>query len=212
MSIFVKALTALLIATIPALPSVEIGPSTEQVPSPHPVVHRLGLTPPPAPAEGITAPGATPEQQDRVGAAVALFENAGLELPAVEIVFNDDTGPCRGHAGLYFAADNAGDADVVQVCSRLRIVLVHELAHAWEHHRIDDHARHDFTEHFGLETWNDHDHDWEDRGIEMAANAIAYTLVQAEPTDNENIVRFGCSYERLTGHELPNPDYFDCQA
>ena len=91
-------------------------------------------------------------------------------------------------------------------------MVVHELAHAWEHHRIDDDRRDAFTEAFGLDNWNDHDHEWGDRGIEMAANSIAYTLVQAEPTDNENITRFGCSYELLTGHELPNPEFFDCEA
>lgn len=205
MSIFVKVI-ALLITTASPATSTE----TEPVPTPTPPVSRQVAEPAPIPAEGIVAPGATATQLDRLDAAVAQFAAAGLDLPAIEVNFHDTNAPCNGHAGLYRAAAEAHPRDTITICDTMPFYLLHELAHAWEHHAIGDDHREHLTEEWNLPTWGSHDFAWDERGIEQAAETVAFTLSRTQPTDNDKITRYGCDFERLTGQELPNPEFFDC--
>jgi len=205
MSIFVKTVVTILITTISAGTVVESQPNTVA-----PVVSRQVAEPTPAPAEGIIAPNATAAQLQVLEAAIETFEAAGLELPAIEVRFHEDTAPCKGHGGLYRASEDPSQRDTITMCNDKKLLLFHELAHAWERRALDDHHRDHLTEAWDLPTWRDHDFDWKERATERAAHTIAFTLTRSEPTDNENINRYGCDYEKLTGVALPKPEFFSC--
>ncbi|NNC43727.1 MAG: hypothetical protein HKO03_10880 [Acidimicrobiia bacterium] len=152
--------------------------------------------------------GATDDQVDKVDAALALFDEAGLNLPPLEIEFSTDTTACKGHAGLFRGSD-VGRSRVI-ICHRMSLFLLHELAHAWAHLNLTDENRVAYSEHWGLDNWNDHSQEWKERGTEKAANTIAYTLDITVPTDNPNILALVCSYEMLTGRSLPHERLVEC--
>lgn len=157
----------------------------------------------PAPAQ-LALVDATAEQADMVDAAIAQFDAAGLELPALQIEFYNGNEGCNGHAGLFLAESRDPEANVdrITICSQMKVILLHELAHAWKHHNLDDGTREAFTAHWGLDGWNDSHDAWGDRGIERAAHTIAFTLNQAETTDSESVLRYVCGYELLTGDTI----------
>lgn len=210
MSIFVKAVIAILISTVPASTPTEVEPSPTPVVAMTEVVSRQVAEPAPVPPVGIVAPNATAAQLDRLDAAVETFTDAGLELPAIEVNFHDTNAPCKGHAGLYRAATEAHLRDTITICDTMPFYLLHELAHAWEHHAIGDDHRAHLTEEWDLPTWGSHDFAWADRGIEQAAETVAFTLSRTQPTDSAKITGYGCDFERLTGKALPQPEFFNC--
>jgi hypothetical protein len=217
MSIFIKAIAIVLVgaSSVSVADEANTGePNTTAESTEHsaPVFHPLGLTPPTPPVTGIVAPDASASELQRLEQAVGMFESAGLALPAIEVRFHDDTEACKGHAGLYTASRTHAKPDVINICHRLRTIVLHELGHAWEHHNIDDDRRAEFIEAWDLPTWRERGFAWEERGVEQAAHTIAFTLATTAPTHNHNINRFGCSWELLTGTPLPNPEFFDCAS
>ena len=138
-----------------------------------------------------------------------MFEAAGLELPPLVIRFSEDTATCEGNLGTHRPQPDGSPA-VVTVCTKMRITLIHELAHAWDDHSLHDERRRLFTDHWGLDNWNDKDKSWYDRGSERAADTIAYTLLHAEPTDNPDILKFVCGFGVLTGKDLPDVARVSC--
>jgi hypothetical protein len=124
-----------------------------------------------------TPTGATTRWSDadaeRVSDAERLFDRRGLRLPPVTIEFHDDDDACKGHPG-YFRPR----LERIDICSDLPFVLIHELAHVW----IEDHvrvaARRAFVSRNDLPTWNDHDHEWDDRGVELAAFTIQQVVMR----------------------------------
>ena len=155
---------------------------------------------------------ATTEQSNLVAEAIAQFDDAGLELPALQIEFYDGNDACRGHAGLFVAASRNPEAfvDQITICSHNTLTMLHELAHVWMHHNLDDETKDAFTTHWGLDAWNDSHDAWGDRGVERAAHTIAFTLNQSEATDNESILRYICGYELLTGSTIEIHAKVDC--
>ena len=146
----------------------------------------------------------TTEQSNLVAEAIAQFDDAGLQLPAVQIEFYDGNDGCRGHAGFFVAAPRNPEPfiDRIAICSHNQLTLLHELAHVWMHHNLDDETKNAFTTHWGLDGWNNSHDAWGDRGVERAAQTIAFTLNQSEPTDSESILRYICGYELLTGSTI----------
>ncbi len=163
----------------------------------------VAAEPVPTPAQ-LTVINATPEQAETVTKAIAQFDAANLELPPLQIEFHQDQGACAGHSGLYrpITAERPAATDRIEMCTRLKQILLHELAHAWKHHNLDTETKDAFTTHWGLNSWNDKSDDHDDRAIERAANTIATTLNQTEATDSESITRYICGYELLTGSTL----------
>ena len=156
--------------------------------------------------------GGTTEDHNRLEEATGLFKTEGLHLPALIVEFSDTTDACLGNAGIYLAASRheALSTDMIAICGRIRLDLVHELAHAWEHHNVTDDTRQAFLDRWGLESWRDRNVDWHERGIEKAANTVAFGLVVDWATDDANILRFVCGYELLTGQGIPHPESVDC--
>lgn len=119
---------------------------------------------------------------------------------------------CNGNAGISKRADwyDHLPTDYIAICSRIRLDLAHDLAHAWEQHNLDDETRQEFMDIWGLEHWLSHEVDWHERGGEEAANTIAFGLILDYATGNSDILRFACGYPMLTGRELPHADAVDC--
>ena len=125
------------------------------------------------PSSGVTVHGASPDQEQRVAAALDSFERAGLTLPSVAITFVDDAGRCRGNDGWF----EPGPPMELTVCSDLAYVVTHELAHAWIEANLDGDEEAAYTEARGLEAWNDKGLDWHERGIEDAAFVMQQNLM-----------------------------------
>ena len=123
---------------------------------------------------------ATARQAEHAQWALARFEAAGLELPSLTIVFHDDYQSCGMREGVLRIA---GEDVTIHECqndpSRSRRSLLHELAHAWDHvgGSIDTDTRLDFLTLRGLQSWDDHDLPWNQRGEEQTAEIIAWGLI-----------------------------------
>lgn len=57
---------------------------------------------------------------------------------------------------------------------------LHELAHVWMYDRLDDSDRRAFLDRVGLDAWRDVDTFWPERGVEVAAETIAWGLAGTE--------------------------------
>ncbi len=145
-------------------------------------------------------------QHAQVAWALDRFEEAGLQLPPLELTFHDGAGPCDGHPGYY----RPGDVARIEICSSKNHVILHELAHAWEGASVTAEVRDRFARHWGVDNWNDHSVAWEERGIERAADTVAFVLdgVPDQPTDQ--LLRFVCGYTLLTGKGLPEDTSVQC--
>ena len=160
----------------------------------------------------LTLVGANLEQEQRTEEAIAQFSAAGLDLPPLRIEFHETTDGCRGYAGLYTPAkaEAAPQVDRIQMCNELEVVLLHELAHAWKHHNLTEETKQAFASHWGLERWNDKSDSHLDRGVERAAHTIAFTLNHTGGTPSDNVLRYICGYELLTGRTLPVHQVVEC--
>lgn len=118
--------------------------------------------------------GADAEMVAKVRRDMDKFTAAGLVLPPLRIYVHDSKEGCKSHDGL-FNGDGSGDR--IDLCHHL--VLLHELAHAWEAHNVNDATRRAFMERTEVDVWNDHTVVHHLRGIEQAADVIA-TGVRAE--------------------------------
>lgn len=143
--------------------------------------------------------------------AVDRFDRAGLDLPPLQLEFHGETTPCQGYYGSFT------DSDPVQVdiCGfnnnrflpAPKKMILHELAHAWLFHNLDEGTKTLFLEFRDLETWNDPTVDWSLRGFEQAAEVIAWALFDEErrlltvPESQPGV--FANAYTLLTGRSLP---------
>lgn len=64
-------------------------------------------------------------------------------------------------------------------------MILHEMAHAWNHHDLTDEVRSEFMAFRGLTQWNDKDIPWKDRGIEALAEAVTWGLYD-DPVGNDD--------------------------
>lgn len=144
--------------------------------------------------------GADAELAAAIRQAIARFESAGLTLPELSIHAHPTSAGCRGNCGLYTTGESGGRVDL---CVRGQHTILHELAHAWEHHNVDDATRQRFLTHSGLEVWNDPETDWDERGIEAAAQVIAWGLLDIPITNADRFENQLDQFELLTGLESP---------
>ncbi|MGI9607545.1 MAG: hypothetical protein ACR2P0_15565 [Acidimicrobiales bacterium] len=206
---------ALLVLGIAGIPTTNTA-GASATPAPIETSTEIGTMPAELPAKATIAPltvvGADERQGEMLETAIAQFADAGLELPPLLVEFHDQAEPCRGNAGTYFAEADSPNSSVdrIAICDDMKIIILHELAHAWKHHNLDEATRTAFVEHWGLDGWRDLSDDWHDRGVERAAHTIAFALNQSSPTDNPNILRYVCGYELLTGATLPIHALVEC--
>jgi hypothetical protein len=151
--------------------------------------------------------GGTPAQQAMARWAVGRFAAEGLVLPSLEIRFHTSRNGCDGRMGGY----SNGTADLCgeHVNWMSRRTLLHEMAHSWVEATASSDLKDRFLRLRQLETWNDHDVEWEGRGTEHAAEIISWALFdQGTGTHGPSIPRndphkLAAAYELLTGQPLP---------
>lgn len=135
------------------------------------------------------------------------FGEIGIELPASDVIFHSfetDLENCHGRGGYHVYGDGEHTIDVcaIGVPSR-RHLLLHEFAHAWAIHHLDQDARETFMEMRGLDGWREEGLDWAEMGTEHAAEIIAWGLgVKCNPQnmlEGEDYETLAEGFEFLTG-------------
>jgi hypothetical protein len=190
-----------------------------------------GLRPPPpledvvtgtveAGGQGIEIHNGTPALERLVRWAVGRFQVAGLPAPPVaSVAFNREahTVQCSGeHDGLTLdlgvtaqvllclgQADACADDACTSFSPNVRLLILHELAHAWMDRYVDEPTRQAFLARMGLQEWYAPGFDWGLRGVEQAAQVIAWGLMD-EPIRTTRLGDRSCgelaaAFELLTG-------------
>jgi hypothetical protein len=158
------------------------------------------------PAE-VTIESASSAWVRQVEWAIARFDAAGLELPAVVVTVHADDSGCNGNAGLF----RHGDPVEVELCSTAdvgsraaRLITLHELAHAWAETQLTAQERHSFVALRGLDVWSDDRsvprHEW---AAEHAAEAVSWglmdELVPIVRIHDTEPAALAVAFEHLTG-------------
>ena len=148
--------------------------------------------------ESLTINDGTIDEIALVEELTLAFANAGLTLPPLTVTFSDDSADCKGHAALHHQF--VGN---ITVCTTNRVTIAHEMGHAWAAVNLSDADRDAYTALWGLPTWGSHDFSWDERATEKAANTIAWAIALDNPEPSEHMADYLCTYEALTGNELP---------
>ncbi|HSO03255.1 MAG TPA: hypothetical protein VLQ92_02150, partial [Candidatus Limnocylindrales bacterium] len=133
------------------------------------------------------------------------YSAAELDVPAVRAVtFVDRKAPaCSGINGLaagsevslcFGTADACSDDGCTGWRAWAKATLLHELAHVWISENVAQDVRDQFLSVSGLPTWESVDSLWGDRGVELAAEAMAGSLMDEPVTLNiEFDRRYSCA-------------------
>ena len=146
--------------------------------------------------------GADPAFEVEIVETIAMFDRSGLTLPELRIYVHDSQEPCGDNLGLY---SKGGDPHRIDVCNHSTRLVMHELAHVWEYHNMDDSTRRAFMERSGAKVWNDHSVVHPARGVEQVADAIKWGLDSA-PIQSMSMNYYAEDLERfelLTGVASP---------
>ncbi len=147
--------------------------------------------------DDITVLGGT--EKDRIGVAWAVnrFNTVGLALPPLVIEFHPTDAGCDSHDGLFRSS-----SFTIEICTAHRYIVLHELAHAWEHENLSDDIRRRFMDMEGLTTWSDHSVPWKQRGVEAVAEIITWGLYEHDLTANhERKLEKLRAFELITGQK-----------
>ena len=120
-----------------------------------------------------TVYGADVDAIDRIATAIRAFEDAGLLLPRVTIHVHENLVPCGGQGGLFYVEESDRTIDL---CSKLPLTILLELAHAWSSEFLLAETEQRFLDLHSITTWNDHDFPRTERGAEVVADTIAKGL------------------------------------
>lgn len=135
-----------------------------------------------SPTPKLTVTGGTEKQLALLADALDKFEDAGMELPDLDVLFSDDKADCHGAIGYF---EPASSPWLITICNKhVTSVYLHELAHAWTRANLDDSTRAAFAELHGLSNWNDRTQPWGERAFEVAANVIAAGLSDPDAEPN----------------------------
>jgi hypothetical protein len=151
----------------------------------------------------VTIEGGTVSERARLSLALRRFEEAGLALPELRIVFRDPSHEdCHGALGSF---SPSGDVWQISMCSTFEFVYEHELAHAWERANLTDTQRHRYVVFRGLATWSDRAYDRNQRGVEDLALVVQQGLagLPLPPALGDEARSRLQGYEMMTGHIAP---------
>ncbi len=165
--------------------------------------------PSPMPADmEYTSAGLSPAQLDVIDWALDLFREAELALPPIDFVGHDSTTDCFDRAAAH---TQSGGRSRIDICTAdtgpvAEVLLLHEIAHAWDRRSLTADTRHAFLAERDLTEWRNHDPDrWHDRGAEHAAEIIMWGLID-RPMRVVRLTANSCAdliagYRLLTGKE-----------
>ena len=143
--------------------------------------------------------------------AIDLFDNAGLVLPPLRFVYHgDDDTRCKGRTGMHRIVDTTS---IIEICTTTtgfpdQVMVLHELAHAWTHHRLPHERKAAFRRLRGWEHWRNYDAaPWHENGTEQAAEILVWGLLD-RPINIVRIDQNSCDelldgYRTLTTLEPP---------
>ncbi len=194
----------LLIVLIPACGSVSVdesdSPTTESVST----VARTPAKPAPTTAQDgdlYLTPGGSEVRivngsEDLVSLldwSYGRFQQARMPEPFVEMVtFDSELSKCESLAGwirrngevsinVCLQADRiCKEVNGVVFTSPGKLCLLHELAHAWLFENLSEQSKADFMAHASVEVWNDSEVPWHRRGVEYAADTLAWGLMDRQ--------------------------------
>lgn len=144
---------------------------------------------------------ANEEAQVLVAWAFSRFEAGSMPEPKLQSVdFAAGLPECEGRAGWAITDDGFSEIGVClrieHSCRRVNGVLLtiagklcvlHELGHVWLTEYASEDAEQAFMDHIGATVWRDPAVAWEDRGVEQAAETIAWGLMD----QSLEIIRLG---------------------
>ena len=148
--------------------------------------------------------GQTPDQEQLVHEVLDRFARAGLDLPPLTITFWPNRDGCEDMGGLH---RGLGD---IEVCIPKARMIAHEIGHAWDVHTLTDADREAYRRLWDAPTWGSHDFEWQERATELAANTIAFSVLNDDPEPYRQILMYVCTFESLTDRPLPTPVVGPC--
>jgi len=198
----------------------EAGASTPQAESTvvNPEVRFAAANPAP-PVPPVAYDNLSEEIESLARWAVALFDEADLELPPVRFTSSGgDTSICHGRPGVHQQIDGVS---VITLCttdpsSATQTMLLHETAHSWASLSLTEDHKNDFQQLRGWEHWRDYEAaEWHENGTEQAAEIMVWGLID-RPIRIVRIYQNTCNdldagYRALTG-ETPLHGFEDMCA
>ncbi|MEA2002611.1 MAG: hypothetical protein U9N84_12120 [Actinomycetota bacterium] len=158
-------------------------------------------------ADGITVGdhivhGADERALHLIGQADSAFRAAGLDVPGLTIYVHSGFQDCLDRGGLF---NRDGSGVRIDLCSGLQFTVLHEVAHAWEFHTVDELTRTAFLDMNSLVSWRGNNVPWGERGMEIAAETIALGLLDRPFPDWQlgEAAALDGGYSLLTGTRSP---------
>ena len=157
---------------------------------------------------GVAIEGGTPAQRAMTEQAAERFREAGLGEPTVTIRFHEERDPCDGRTGRSYG--NTVDLCGIHTNELSRRTVLHEMAHAWLDANLSAGLEERFLRLRELDTWNDHDAGWEERGSEQAAEIVEWALdghgtgMDLPSIPDNDPGQLVVAYRLLTGRPLPD--------
>lgn len=142
-----------------------------------------------------------PEANDLVRWGISRFPAARLTAPTVaSVAFSEEAHQAQCAGDLRGLALKAGPSSRIYLCYAedgtsppfARELLLHELAHVWMWENLDQPTQQRFIDRFDLPTWDVTDVPRDKRGIEQAADVIAWGLAD-EPSRNSLLANRSCA-------------------
>jgi hypothetical protein len=172
----------------------------------------------------IAVHNGTDRLEDLILWGLSRYVDAGLAEPQVDSVTFEPSRRCQGVGGR-LVVDGAGHDLVLCVdepdlcgqapdCARpllaIRSALLHEMGHAWLRDHADESVRERLLEAAGLRVWSGADVPWAQRGVEYAAEVMAWGLLD-ETTELQKLGSPPCgelatAFAILTGVESARCD------
>lgn len=161
----------------------------------------------------------TPRLEALLATGFDRFRAAGLPEPHFDRATFEPSRRCQDRSGrliqdgdgrdlflCFFESDVCGGGlQCEQPLQSIRLAVLHELAHAWIIDNVDTDIRKEFMGAAGLVEWDGDDVPWSKRGVEYAAEVLAWGLLE-EAASMARIGRPPCeglhtSFRLLTGEE-----------
>ncbi len=170
----------------------------------------------------------TPRLVDLVHAGLMRFGESGIGEPSFDSVTFEPSRKCTERSGRLIEKDGVrelflcfyesdlcpGSEPCTEPSLSVRASVMHELAHAWMLDYLSPETRSRLLQFKGLDTWDDEEAAWPDRGVEYSAEVIAWGLLD-DPAPMARIGRPPCeelmtSFVLLTDAE-PLAPAADCE-
>lgn len=149
----------------------------------------------------ISVHNGTPRLEEAVADGLRRFADIGLPEPQFDTLTFEPTRKCESRTGRVIETDGfrelylcmyerdlcprAGSCD--EIARTARLAVLHELGHAWMIDEVDEAIETRVLESSGLPTWSDSDVPWNQRGVEYAAEVLAWGLFD----EDVSMVRIG---------------------